>query len=63
MIPFIKDEEGLDRELSDAKDKVVVVCLTSKSDALISNTSIDEQSNEFKELLFYKIDVEDADSN
>ena len=28
-----------------------------------ANTSIDDQSNEFKDVLFYKIDVEDIDSN
>ena len=42
MIPFIKDEEALERELADAKDRVVVVCLTSKLDRFDANTSIDE---------------------
>ena len=63
MIPYIKDEEELDRELADAKDKVVVVCLTSKIGNIDANTSMDEQHNEFKDVLFYKIDVEDLESN
>ena len=63
MIPYIKDEEELDRELADAKDKVVLVCLsagTGGSDN--ANKTMDEKHNELKDVLFYKVDVEDMES-
>jgi len=42
MIPYIKDEEELERELSDAKDKIVVVCFTTKVGGGDANTTMVE---------------------
>ena len=65
MIPYIKDEEELERELEEAKERVVLICLTSKlnQSCMHMDTSVEEQSNEFKNILFFKVDVEDVESN
>ena len=63
MIPYLKDEEELDRELSDAKDKIVVVCFTTKSGSGDANTSMEATHNELKDVLFYKVDVEAVEAS